>query len=262
MSPDGERETSRPRYDRDRDEGRYDRRDDRRRDSGDRDREIEPPRDESEDANDTGTNLFVTGLARSIDQQRLREIFEKYGPVDKTSIMTDPHTRDSRGFGFVSMVDPAHAEAAKAELSGTEIDGRTLTIEKARRKRPRTPTPGRYFGPPKARKPYPFRPNFRDRYYERPRYEDRRYEDYRKPRYEDRPSYRGGYNSYGGDRYEDRERYPPRDYRDRNDRYERRPPRPQREERPSFRDDREGYPPAESGSNRYREREERDRDYR
>lgn len=51
--------------------------------------------------------------------------------------MTDPHTRDSRGFGFVSMMTSDQAEAAREGLTGEEKYGRTLSIERARRSRPR-----------------------------------------------------------------------------------------------------------------------------
>lgn len=68
--------------------------------------------------------------------------------------MKDPHTQESRGFGFVKMVTAEQADAAKEGLQGENIEGRTLSIEKARRARPRTPTPGKYFGPPKRGKAY------------------------------------------------------------------------------------------------------------
>lgn len=68
--------------------------------------------------------------------------------------MLDPHTKESRGFGFVNMVTAEQADAAKEGLQGEVIEGRTLSIEKARRARPRTPTPGKYFGPPKRGKLY------------------------------------------------------------------------------------------------------------
>lgn len=76
-------------------------------------------------------------------------IFEKYGEIEKCNIMRDPRTGESRGFGFVSMVNVQQADAAKEGLQGENIEGRTLSIEKARRAKPRTPTPGKYFGPPK-----------------------------------------------------------------------------------------------------------------
>ena len=46
--------------------------------------------------------------------------------------MYDPHTRESRGFGFVTMEVPEDADAAIAALAGTEFMGKNLTIEKAR----------------------------------------------------------------------------------------------------------------------------------
>ena len=75
--------------------------------------------------------------------------------MEKCNIMRDPHTRESRGFGFVKMLTPEEADAAKDGLQGEVYEGRTLSIEKARRARPRTPTPGKYFGPPKRGSPPP-----------------------------------------------------------------------------------------------------------
>ena len=63
--------------------------------------------------------------------------------------MYDPHSHESRGFGFVTMESAEEAEAAVAALNGTELMGKIMTVEKARRGRARTPTPGRYYGPPK-----------------------------------------------------------------------------------------------------------------
>jgi hypothetical protein len=74
--------------------------------------------------------------------------------------MLDPHTKESRGFGFVNMVTAEQADAAKEGLQGEVIEGRTLSIEKARRSRPRTPTPGKYFGPPKRGKLFVLRAFF------------------------------------------------------------------------------------------------------
>jgi len=96
-----------------------------------------------------GSNLFVTGIHPKLTEAEVTRLFEKYGEVEKCQIMRDPHTKESRGFGFVKMVTSDMADAAKEGLQGEVIEGRTLSIEKARRARPRTPTPGKYFGPPK-----------------------------------------------------------------------------------------------------------------
>jgi RNA recognition motif-containing protein len=60
--------------------------------------------------------------------------------VDKISIVTDRETGRSRGFAFVEMSDAGEAEKAIAALNGTELGGRTLTINEAKPKsdRPRS----------------------------------------------------------------------------------------------------------------------------
>ena len=83
--------------------------------------------------------------------------------------MHDPHTKESRGFAFVTMETPEEADAAINALNATKQFGRVISVEKvwlsfspswqvsdrmtlqARRARARTPTPGRYHGPPKRR---------------------------------------------------------------------------------------------------------------
>jgi transformer-2 protein len=42
--------------------------------------------------------------------------------------MYDPHTKDSRGFGFVMMADADGASRAVAELSGKEFEGKVMNV--------------------------------------------------------------------------------------------------------------------------------------
>lgn len=80
-----------------------------------------------EDAKNEGTNLFVTGLSKAVTEPELAEVFSKYGVVDKCQIMVDPHTKESRGFGFVNMLDVAGADGAISSLNGFLLAGRTLS---------------------------------------------------------------------------------------------------------------------------------------
>ena len=45
--------------------------------------------------------------------------------------MYDPHTRESRGFGFVTMESGEEADAAITALNGTELMGKSISVEKA-----------------------------------------------------------------------------------------------------------------------------------
>ncbi|KAJ7165030.1 hypothetical protein C8R46DRAFT_1097958 [Mycena filopes] len=172
-----------------------------------------------------GNNLHVSSLSHKIDTRDLEAAFAKIGRVKKASVMYDPHTRESRGFGFVTMESPEEADAAVAALNGTELGGKAVNVEKARRGRARTPTPGRYYGPPKRgdnERPYDPRPY--DSRYSRD-YDDRggrggggrgRYDDYRGGRDDYRggrggrddyrDDYRGGGGGGGGRDYDDRDR--------------------------------------------------------
>lgn len=193
------------------------------------------PKEDDDGAINPGSNLFVTGIHPRLSEAEVSKMFEKYGEVEKCQIMRDPHTKESRGFGFVKMVTSEQAEAAKEGLQGEVIEGRTMSIEKARRARPRTPTPGKYFGPPKRdprsrfderrRGGYGGGGYSRDDYYRyrgNERGYDRNYErGYERRGYEERS---GGSGSGGYDRnYRDDRRYEERGYggRDSERNYER-----------------------------------------
>ncbi len=44
--------------------------------------------------------------------------------------MYDPHSRESRGFGFVTMESAEEADAAITAMNGAEIMGKTISVEK------------------------------------------------------------------------------------------------------------------------------------
>jgi RNA recognition motif-containing protein len=62
--------------------------------------------------------------------------------------MYDPHTRESRGFGFVTMESGEEAEAAVTALNGTELMGKAMTVEKVCPSRRRKSSARRYSGSP------------------------------------------------------------------------------------------------------------------
>ena len=82
-------------------------------------------------------NIFVGNLAFTTTEQDLRELFEPYGTVETVRIMTDRETGRSRGFGFVEMPDSRAAHSAIDVLNGTQVAGRTLTVNEARPQEPR-----------------------------------------------------------------------------------------------------------------------------
>ena len=78
--------------------------------------------------------IFVGNLAFSTTDDRFRQLFEPFGPIDQVSIVTDRYTGRSRGFGFVEMQNDGDAEKAIAALNGQNVDGRSINVNEARPK--------------------------------------------------------------------------------------------------------------------------------
>ncbi|MSU55332.1 MAG: RNA-binding protein [Candidatus Taylorbacteria bacterium] len=75
--------------------------------------------------------LYVGNLSYGTTADSLKTAFSKVGTVVSTNVISDKMTGRSRGFGFVEMED-ADAEKAVSSMHGTDLDGRTLTVNEAR----------------------------------------------------------------------------------------------------------------------------------
>lgn len=78
------------------------------------------------------TKLFVGSLPWSVNDEKLKETFEKHGTVLSAKIVTDRDTNRSRGFGFVEMESSSDASNAIKALNDTEIDGRKIVVNEAK----------------------------------------------------------------------------------------------------------------------------------
>ena len=66
--------------------------------------------------------LFVGNLTRDCSASDLRHAFGEYGAINEVKVLQDIATGNSRGFGFVHMVDPGDAQRAIAQLHGKECN--------------------------------------------------------------------------------------------------------------------------------------------
>ena len=78
-------------------------------------------------------NMYVSNLGFQVTDEELKSLFTKYGEVTSAKVVMDRETGRSRGFGFVEMADKP-AEDAMKELDGTQLDGRAISVTKARPK--------------------------------------------------------------------------------------------------------------------------------
>jgi len=89
-------------------------------------------RKSSSSESNKGNTLYVSGLSLKTTQIDLEAKFSKCGHVENCSLITDPRTKESRGFAFIRMENVEKAEEAIRQLDRSELDGRTLSVEKAK----------------------------------------------------------------------------------------------------------------------------------
>jgi hypothetical protein len=78
------------------------------------------------------TKLYVGGIPYSMTTDELQHAFANAGTVVSVSIVMDKMTGRSRGFGFVEMASRDDAKAAIEMWNGRDLDGRKVTVKRAR----------------------------------------------------------------------------------------------------------------------------------
>lgn len=81
--------------------------------------------------------LYVGNLARAVQEDQVRKLFEQYGNVTFLRLLRDKFTGEFRGFGFVEYSTREEAQEAISALDGQMFEGRTLRVSEARERAPR-----------------------------------------------------------------------------------------------------------------------------
>ncbi|MBN1187801.1 MAG: RNA-binding protein [Bacteroidales bacterium] len=77
-------------------------------------------------------NIFVGNLDYKVNENDLEGLFEEYGTVVSSKIITDKLSGRSKGFGFIVMEDDAEAKQAIKDLNGAMLKNRELVVNEAR----------------------------------------------------------------------------------------------------------------------------------
>jgi cold-inducible RNA-binding protein len=80
-------------------------------------------------------NVYVGNLSYNATEENLRQAFESFGQLISARIIKDKYTGQSKGFGFVEMLEQSQAQAAIKSLNGKELLGKQMSVNEAR---PRT----------------------------------------------------------------------------------------------------------------------------
>lgn len=75
--------------------------------------------------------IYVGNLSFQTTETEITNAFSQFGAVESIQMITDRDTGRMKGFGFVTMEDEG-AEKAIAQLNGSQLGGRTLTVNEAR----------------------------------------------------------------------------------------------------------------------------------
>jgi RNA recognition motif-containing protein len=73
--------------------------------------------------------LFVGNLSYDTSTEDLRALFAKVGEVTDATVVTDPETGRSKGFGFVTMPISEQAERAIRHVNGSRVRKRVVVVE-------------------------------------------------------------------------------------------------------------------------------------
>lgn len=79
-----------------------------------------------------GVNLYIKNLDDTIDDERLRSEFAKFGTITSAKIMSE--NGRSKGFGFVCFNAPDEATKAVTEMNGSIVGTKPLYVALAQRK--------------------------------------------------------------------------------------------------------------------------------
>ena len=87
--------------------------------------------------------IYVGNLSSDVTDETIREAFESFGQVASAKVIKDKYTGQSRGFGFVEMVEQTQAQTAIKSLNGKELLGKEMSVSEARPRRDEGRTGGR-----------------------------------------------------------------------------------------------------------------------
>ncbi|KEG09244.1 RNA-binding protein UBP-2 [Trypanosoma grayi] len=73
-------------------------------------------------------NLMVNYIPTTVDEVQLRQLFDRFGPIESVKIVCDRETHQSRGYGFVKFQSAASAQQAISGLNGFSILNKRLKV--------------------------------------------------------------------------------------------------------------------------------------
>ena len=77
-------------------------------------------------------NIYVGNLAYNVTEEDLRTLFSAFGEVSSVNIVKERFTGQSKGFGFVEMLNNSEADKAMKALNGTKFKEQNIKLSQAK----------------------------------------------------------------------------------------------------------------------------------
>lgn len=75
-------------------------------------------------------NLFVKNLPQGTDDEKLKQMFAKFGEIESATVQRD-EGQNLKDYGYVCFANPEHAEQAVTEMNKKQIaEGQFLIVNK------------------------------------------------------------------------------------------------------------------------------------
>ncbi|CAF0814137.1 unnamed protein product [Adineta ricciae] len=82
------------------------------------------------------TNIFIKNFGDQLDEEKLRELFSKFGKISSCKVEIDENGQP-RGFGFCSFENPEEAEEAVKNMNGYTLGDKQLFVGRFQKKNER-----------------------------------------------------------------------------------------------------------------------------
>lgn len=77
-------------------------------------------------------NIHVSNLAYNVTEEDLRTIFSNFGEVSVVNIVKDRSSGQSKGFGFVEILNNSDADKAMKALNGSKLKDQAIKLSQAK----------------------------------------------------------------------------------------------------------------------------------
>jgi RNA recognition motif-containing protein len=77
-------------------------------------------------------NIYVSNLAYNVTEDDLRTLFATFGEVSSVNIVKERSSGQSKGFGFVEMLNNSEADKAMKAINGTRVKDQFIKLSQAK----------------------------------------------------------------------------------------------------------------------------------